>query len=162
MAELVGALADPGPDRRITWAPGLPETLVALRSSGLVLGIVSNLRLTSGSGVRGCLRRAGLLDLFEPAGCAFSDEVGVHKPDPVIFGVALRGLGVAPSAAIHVGDSRAADVAGARAAGMTTVRFTGFHDDPGPGPEADHRIAALTELPGLLHLTTPAPLGGTP
>ena len=84
---------------------------------------------------------------------AFSDEVGVYKPEPEIFRVALAGLGVDnPVGAIHVGDLRRTDVAGARALGMTTVRFRGVVDDEG-GPEADHVIDRLDALPALLGLT---------
>ena len=46
-----------------------------------------------------------------------SEEAGVVKPDVEIFEAALAGLDVAPTAAIHVGDSLAHDVAGARSAG---------------------------------------------
>jgi HAD superfamily hydrolase (TIGR01509 family) len=50
-----------------------------------------------------------------------SGEVGVWKPDPAIFGHALGAAGVEPWAAAHVGDSLEADIAGANAAGMTSI-----------------------------------------
>ncbi|WP_280275940.1 HAD family hydrolase [Nocardia wallacei] len=151
VAELAELLQDPGPDERLSWAPGLPEVLSALRAAGVRLGVISNLRLTSGANVRRVLRRAGLLDFFDPAGLTFSDELGVHKPHPEIFETTLRRLGAPAAAAVHVGDNWAADVVGARAVGMTTVRFTGLHDDERiEGPDADHLLAALSGLPAVL------------
>ncbi|MEF3306369.1 HAD family hydrolase [Paenibacillus sp. GYB003] len=47
-----------------------------------------------------------------------SDEVGRWKPDPYIFEIALRELGVRPSEALFVGDSLECDYAGALAAGI--------------------------------------------
>lgn len=52
-----------------------------------------------------------------------SEEVGVSKPDPRIFEVALERLGVVPDEAVMIGDSWAADVAGARAAGIRPIWF---------------------------------------
>jgi putative hydrolase of the HAD superfamily len=44
--------------------------------------------------------------------------VGWEKPDARTFFAALDPLGVAPEAAIHIGDQAHSDVAGARAIGM--------------------------------------------
>lgn len=52
-----------------------------------------------------------------------SEEVGVAKPDPVIFQVALERLGARPERAVMVGDSWDADVAGAHAAGIPAIWF---------------------------------------
>lgn len=50
-----------------------------------------------------------------------SESVGVWKPDPAIFQMALEQVGAEPHEAIYVGDSPIADVPGARAAGITSV-----------------------------------------
>jgi HAD superfamily hydrolase (TIGR01549 family) len=50
-----------------------------------------------------------------------SEEVGVAKPDPAIFQIALERLGVQPSEALFVGDSPEHDLRGAAAAGMPCV-----------------------------------------
>jgi putative hydrolase of the HAD superfamily len=123
-----------------------------LSRAGLRLGVVSDTGFTPGRVLPGFLSQAGLLDHFEPAALAFSNEVGVPKPDPRMFRAALAGLGVGPSAAVHVGDLRRTDVAGARAAGMGTVRFAGDNPDGGDGPEADAVITSLFELPVALGL----------
>jgi putative hydrolase of the HAD superfamily len=123
-----------------------------LRQAGIRLGVVSDTGFTPGRVLRQFLARAGLLEHFEPAAMAFSNEVGVPKPDPRMFRAALIGLGVEPAAAVHVGDLRRTDVAGARAAGMGTVRFAGHNPDGGDGPEADAVITSLSDLPAALGL----------
>lgn len=50
-----------------------------------------------------------------------SESVGVWKPDPAIFHMALDHIDAEPHEAIYVGDSPVADVPGARAAGITSV-----------------------------------------
>jgi putative hydrolase of the HAD superfamily len=132
--------------------PGARDTLQALRDAGVKLGLVCDTGLTPGRVVRKHLDRLGLLDLLESF--AFSDEVGVPKPDPKIFRAALDPLGVDPRAAVHVGDLRATDVAGGRALGMSTVRIRAHHDDDdddGDGlQDADFVVDSHDELVRLL------------
>jgi len=52
-----------------------------------------------------------------------SGEVGVSKPDPVIFHTALNRLGVTAAETVMVGDSWIADIEGARAAGIRAIWF---------------------------------------
>ena len=76
-----------------------------------------------------------------------SGEVGVAKPDPKIFEFALRGLSVESKAACHVGDSLVTDVAGANAAGITSVwlnRTEVVRMEEDPVPEIE--IRALSDL----------------
>ena len=61
----------------------------------------------------GALASAGLSGLIDAV--VTSAEVGAAKPDPEIFTRALAMAGVAAEPAVHVGDSLAEDVAGARA-----------------------------------------------
>jgi putative hydrolase of the HAD superfamily len=76
-----------------------------------------------------------------------SAVVGVAKPDPAIFGIALDALGVPASGTVlHVGDSLRYDVAGALAAGLEPV-----HLDPHgfcPAPDGHPHIRSLAELAG--------------
>jgi putative hydrolase of the HAD superfamily len=118
--------------------PQVGEVLAELAGRGVRLGIVCDVGFTGGEALRGFLDRAGLLRHF--SGWAFSDEVGHYKPDPRIFEAALASLGAVPGEALHIGDLRRTDVAGAAALGMRTVRYRGVHDDldSAPGVEADH------------------------
>jgi HAD superfamily hydrolase (TIGR01509 family) len=75
-----------------------------------------------------------------------SCEIGIPKPDPRIFELALERLGVPAEEAAMVGDSRPRDVAGARAAGMRAIQIVRDKFDEGAGPEPDVRIRRLSEL----------------
>ena len=62
-----------------------------------------------------------------------SGEVGVVKPDPRIFRIALDAIGLEPEQTWYVGDMPAIDVIGARAAGIEPLvidpyDFHGGHD----------------------------------
>lgn len=88
------------------------------------------------------LETLGITDAFDVA--VFTDpEAGVlPKPSTVPFERALAVLGAEPSAAIHVGDSVHADVAGANAMGMDSAWV-----DPGHDVERTHE--PTYELPSL-------------
>lgn len=129
---------------------GARALLGTLEASGVSRVLVCDTGLTPGRVVRRLLDRVGLLAGLEVL--AFSDEVGAPKPDPRPFLAALEPLGVAPDEALHVGDLRRTDVAGARGVGMRTVRIRARNDDPGEWPEADHVVDSHAELAGLLGL----------
>ena len=131
---------------------GAREVVEKLRGAGVKLGVISDTGFSPGRVLRGFLARAGLLHRFERAALTFSDEVGVPKPNPRIFQAALDGLGVEPKLAVHVGDLRATDVAGARAMGMGAVRFMGCYNDGSGGPEANLVISRLEDLPAALDI----------
>lgn len=125
------------------------DVLSAVAATGVAVGIISDTALATGRHLRTYLDAYGILQHVTFA--AFSDEVGVYKPDPAIFAAALDGLGIGdPATAAHVGDLKRTDVAGARAMGMSTVRFRGVVDDPEDGAEADHVIDRLADLPRVL------------
>ncbi len=133
---------------RVVALPGARETLDALGKQGIAMALICDTGLTPGRVVRRHLDRLGLLS---PLGAQlFSDEVGVPKPDPQIFGAALRALGTAAHETVHVGDLRRTDVAGARAMGMGSVRLRAVHDDVDELPEADRVVDSHAELATLL------------
>jgi putative hydrolase of the HAD superfamily len=83
-----------------------------------------------------------------------SGEVGVAKPDPAIFRLALDRLGVAPEHALYIGDSVENDLGGAEAAGIACV-WVNRHGDalPSTAPRPLATVRSLCELPQLLGLT---------
>ena len=114
---------------------GAGETLEALRAAGIRRALICDTGFTPGRVVRQLLDDAGLLEYLEIL--CFSNEVGVPKPGNEIFAKALAELGVRPPEAIHVGDLRRTDVAGAHDVGMHAARFRGVHDDHSGGAEAE-------------------------
>jgi len=99
-----------------TWPPeGALETVRALREDGYRIGVVSN----SNGRVAELLEIAGFRGVFETV--VDSALVGVEKPDPEIFRIALGRLGAAPESAVYVGDVPCVDLVGAAAAGIRGV-----------------------------------------
>ena len=50
-----------------------------------------------------------------------SGEVGLRKPDPAIFAIAIEALAVSPQGAVYVGDNPAHDVVGACDSGLAAI-----------------------------------------
>ncbi|HEX7668426.1 MAG TPA: HAD family hydrolase [Polyangiaceae bacterium] len=127
LRELTTLLEDEALKSEIRAIPGAKSTLEKLAEAGVRRALICDTGFSPGRVVRALLARVGLLDLLEVT--VFSDEVGVPKPHPLPFETALEGLSVSAGVAVHIGDLRRSDVAGARAAGMGTIRITAHHDD---------------------------------
>ncbi|MGD0485147.1 MAG: HAD-IA family hydrolase [Gemmatimonadales bacterium] len=95
--------------------PGAVDALAALRRAGFIVGVVSNADGT----VDQLLAGAG----FAPhlAFVVDSGAVGIEKPDPRIFDLALGLAGVSAAETLYVGDLYPVDVVGARRAGIEPV-----------------------------------------
>ncbi len=123
--------------------PGAAEGLAALAELDLPMVIVSNANGT----IERLLAEAGICQIgpgpgVEVAGVIDSGAVGVAKPDPAIFRLALGVAGVPAERAVHIGDTYQYDVVGARAAGVHPVLM----DPLELRADADcDRIASLTE-----------------
>ena len=139
-----------GREVELEFAPGIQASLEALAKRGIRMGIVCDVGFSGGELLRELLARQGLLGHF--GGWGFSDEVGRYKPAPQIFESALEMLGAQPEEALHVGDLRRTDVAGAAALGMGTVRYRGMNPegDDEAGPEAERVIDDHEELPDVI------------
>ena len=92
--------------------PGTGDLLERLKSRGFKLAVISN----ADGRVANDARRFGLAAHFDLI--IDSQVVGVAKPDPRIFQIALERLGVAPGEALYAGDIYSIDMVGARAAGI--------------------------------------------
>ncbi len=114
---------------------GARQSLEWLAERGIRRALICDTGFTPGPVVAKLLERMGLRDLLETL--IFSDEVGVPKPDARMFHAALKALGSRPAGAVHVGDLRSTDIAGARAVGMSSVRLRWRHDDSEDLPDGD-------------------------
>jgi putative hydrolase of the HAD superfamily len=138
-------------DRYELFADVLP-TLALLRDQVGALVLITN---GPGSAQRHKASSTGLTELLDAV--IISGEAGVAKPDPAIFALAAEAAGVPLAAAWHVGDSLAADVAGARNASLGAGVWLDRSGRAGAGsssqldaPRPDYAIASLSELPALL------------
>ena len=124
----------------IEWSEAMGAVLADARAAGLATAIISN-------------QFAGWSDSFGAAvsglgadEVVISCDVGLRKPDPAIYRLACRRLGVEPAQALFLDDA-AAMAEGARAAGLTAIHVT------------DHEVAAA-EARRLLGLGPAAPQAG--
>jgi putative hydrolase of the HAD superfamily len=125
--ELVLKLEDQVLEQPVYAIEGARELLTELRASGVRVALICDTGFSPGRVVRQLLDRVGLLEHLEVQ--IFSNEICVPKPHLRAFSSALEGLGVSAQGAVHVGDLRRSDIAGARDAGMGTFRFRGKNDD---------------------------------
>ena len=138
-ARLMGRVIDGFRNIR-TWSvvmPEMPGYLASLGQQDYYLGVISN----SVGTLEDHLRRLGLRSHFQTV--FDSAVVGVEKPHPEIFRMALHQAGVAASEAVFVGDTYATDVGGARLAGLHGVLI----DRVGAYQAPD--CPRITSLPGL-------------
>jgi HAD superfamily hydrolase (TIGR01549 family) len=151
---------------------GAVDTLRTLRKAGIRTALVCDAGFTPGRIVREFLDEHGLLEHLEF--CAFSNEVGVPKPEPAIFHAALEAIETDATQAVHVGDLLRTDVFGAKQLGMGTIRITDIGDDavrgfswdpdaalggheghdgsraPSPYEDADVVVSSHAEIPAAL------------
>jgi HAD superfamily hydrolase (TIGR01509 family) len=130
--------------------PDAISMLRDLRDMGLMLGIVTNsylpMRLRDTE-----LRDANLLEFF-PKGRWAAADAGYLKPHVKVFEIALKSLGVTADEAVFVGDNYAADVVGAKGAGIRAVWRA--HDADAETMQLPTRpdaiIHTLSELPEIV------------
>lgn len=126
--------------------PGASELLCDLHRRGVRAAMVSNI---------GRVALAGALDRFDLgrwlSPVVSRDEVTWMKPRPEGVRRVLATLGVAPSAALFVGDSRT-DVLAARAAGMRVAIIRGGEREKAGSASLppDHLISRLDEVGALI------------
>jgi putative hydrolase of the HAD superfamily len=125
--------------------PGARETLMTLKARGIKLGLVTNGKTKVQNEKVDALELRGLLDLI-----LTSEEVGIKKPDPRIFEIALERLQLEPSQVWMVGDHPVNDVLGARGAGLTAVWLRGAMHVWSQDAERGLEIERLPELLELL------------
>jgi HAD superfamily hydrolase (TIGR01509 family) len=120
-------------------APGTRAALERLRDAGFRLAVISN----SDGRAASALEAARLRDLFEFV--IDSGEVGVEKPDPRIFRLALDRLGLDAGETMYVGDLYEVDAIGARSAGIEPVLLDPDGVHAGRDVETVASIAALAD-----------------
>lgn len=119
---------------------GIRETLEKLKSRNLYLGVVTDTAHPLHVKINK-FERGGFGNLWDSI--IASREVGVQKPDPRIYQLALQQLGIKAEQAIFVGH-KAIELDGARNVGMQTIAFN--HE---AGAKADFYISEFSDLVDL-------------
>jgi putative hydrolase of the HAD superfamily len=117
------------------------EALIRARRAGARIIVVSNWDVS----LLDVLELVGLAPLLD--GVVTSAAVGAAKPAPEIFDHALALAGVPAGRALHVGDSVAEDVAGARGSGIPALLLRRVG---GVGEAAPAGVATITSLDELV------------
>ena len=124
--------------------PGTPEVVRALAKK-YPLTIISN-------GFKEVqyykFAHAGLTDCFSHT--IISEEVGINKPQPEIFRIALEKNGVAAEEAVMIGDSYSSDIEGAKAAGIDQIWLHEGETDQ----TATYIVPRLEDVLPILHIHT--------
>ena len=98
--------------------PNSEPLLRELKKRGYTVGVITN-----GPSVLQThkMRESGLMPYVDLL--VVSGDYGVHKPDPELFKIACRKLGLAPGECLYVGDHPVNDIQGALSAGMNALRM---------------------------------------
>ena len=135
--------------REIAPYPDVTPLLADLQRIGVRLGII-----THGWAVKQAEKivRLGLVPFLDPRAIFISDLIGISKPNPKLYQVALEDLGLAASQVMYVGDSPEHDVAPPRSLGMVAVWVArGARRSPAQtGIRADHEVQDFAGLRVLL------------
>jgi HAD superfamily hydrolase (TIGR01549 family) len=125
------------------------STLEMLIKRGCHLGLISN--TSDDNNVQGIVDRWGLRPYFETI--ITSAALGIRKPDPRIFQVALEHFQVPPEATAMVGDILDADVLGANQLGIYSIWITRriqLPDEEELAIQPQAVVSALHQIPDLL------------
>ncbi len=129
--------------------PGVTEMLELISKRGLLVGLVSDVAwgLPSSFPLED-MKHFDLDRYFDDL--VFSTDVGLRKPNPKIFKIALSNLDVEPSDAAFVGNSLQADIKGALGIGMLAIlkKSKYYHHDDGIVP--DVKISDWSELDAVI------------
>ena len=125
--------------------PEVPEALSTLKSSGFRIAILSN---GTPAMLDAAVKNSGIEELIEKN---FSvEEVGVFKPAPRVYQIAVDGLNVTPDEIVFQ-SSNAWDASGAAAFGFRVAWINRFGQSAERLPgRPDVEIKSLIELPDLL------------
>ncbi len=127
--------------------PDVADTLAALGRGGRKLAILSNGTPAMLASAVGNAKLEGTLDAVLSI-----EEVGVYKPDPKVYRLAVNRFGLEAGKICFV-SSNAWDAHAAKAFGMRVAWCDRFGQAPERLPEPpDARITRLSELPALLGL----------
>ncbi len=137
--------------------PDVKPLLSGLRGAGLRTGII-----THGWTVKQAekLIRLRILPYLDPDAIFISDQVGINKPNPKLYALALRSMKLDAGETMYVGDSLSHDVQPPKTLGMVTVwaRRAAKPDQDVEHIQPHHAVEDFRELARVLRETYAVPL----
>jgi putative hydrolase of the HAD superfamily len=100
--------------------PNALDVLKTLKSKGYKIGLLSDCSIE----IPMVFNETSLASLFDAT--VFSCSVGVKKPDPKIYAIASRQLGVEPEKCLYIGDGGSRELTGAAGVGMHPVMIQAY------------------------------------
>lgn len=133
-------------DAHLTLFPGAVDLLRALRDCGCKLGLLTNGFSETHRDKIATLQIGEYFDaIFMP------DEVGMLKPDPLLFAHACTTLRSAPARSVMIGDRYERDIRGAKTAGLSTIWMNVHGGSVPPGaPEPDVTVRGIAGVRAAL------------
>lgn len=132
--------------------PGAREAMLKLYEEGYQIVMVADGLIESFTNT---MRENGLSHIF--AARAISEEIGIEKPRPEIFRLAMERMGLTDEdkyRVVMVGNNVHRDMVGARRFGIRSIQLAWSPRYPvvteDPEELADYRIYSPEELPGLI------------
>lgn len=123
------------------------ETIIELDRRGYLLGIIAN--TITETEIPDWMESDGVKQYFKTV--ILSSKVGIRKPNPEIYWMAAREIGVKPAKCAYLGDNPVRDVEGTRAAGFGMMILfdepaTTAKEPPSGEHVPDHVIRETREL----------------
>lgn len=135
---------------RLSPYPETRDVLARLKSAGVKLAILSN---GSPRMLEAAVGNAGIADLLD--GVYSVESVGVYKPHPSVYRLAVDGLGLPPDA-MSFQSSNAWDAWAAKCFGYRVCWINRFGQQPERLPwSPDAEISSLHDLPAALGVQSP-------
>ncbi|RYD40310.1 MAG: HAD family hydrolase [Verrucomicrobiaceae bacterium] len=120
--------------------PGVMDALETLARRGIPTGVASSSDLAD---IELCLEKAGLREFFSCI--AAGDEVACGKPDPEVYLLCCRRMGIDPWQS-HAAEDSTRGVQAGVAAGLHVFLLTGGRPEVPPEKDRVRPVSSLTEV----------------
>lgn len=130
-------------DESVEILEGVPETIKALKKRGFILGIITDTAMPFSKKLK-WFDEYGFGDVWDVM--ISSREIGIRKPEPTMYELALQQTGIDPCHAVFIGH-KTSELNGARQVGMKTIAFN--YDADAPADFYINQFDELLELPIL-------------
>lgn len=137
-------------DQRCSILPSASKIIAKLKEDGANVGLVSN-----GDDEEVLYHLGDLVGLFDSV--ITSEKVGLYKPDPEIFRIALEEFGAKACNSLHIGDNLRIDVEGSNKAGIGSIWYNKRNDHPVDGIHPMFTISDMEEVLEIVNLISRKP-----
>ncbi len=135
-------------DQQCSILPSARKIIAKLKEEGANVGLISN-----GDNEEVLYHLGDLVGVFDSV--ITSEKVGLYKPDPEIFRIALEEFGAKACDSLHIGDNLRIDVAGSNKAGIGSIWYNRRNKRPVDGIHPMFTISDMEEVLEIVNLMFP-------